>query len=98
MQERDRHRPGNVEDTPLGRVGDRELRGVVERREIRLGPVVFGRVRPRAVDVYEPGLGRRTVQVDAPVDPYLRALRWVLVMVVLAWVAGAVIGRTRTRK
>ncbi|MGE0135310.1 MAG: hypothetical protein AB7L91_04785 [Dehalococcoidia bacterium] len=82
------------EHVALGRIGEREFRGVVERRELRLGPLRVGRVRPQSVDVFQPGQGHRPVRIDAPSDPYLRALRWTLVMVVGA-VAVRVLARRR---
>ena len=96
-EEGTRWRTTEVEYAPLGRVGEREFHGVVERREFRLGPLTVGRIRPRAVEVYEPDLGRRSVHVEAPPDPYLRALRWTLLLLVGAWLAGRLARRRHTR-
>lgn len=96
-EERTRRITTEVEYAPLGRVGDRELRGVVERRELHLGPLTVGRTRPRALDVYEPGRGHRTVAIEVPPDPYLRALRWTLVLLAGAWLVGALARRRHTR-
>ncbi len=96
-EERARGLTTEIEYTPLGRVGERELRGVVERREFRLGPLTVGRVRPRVVDIYEPDLGQRSVHIDAPPDPYLRALRWTCLLLAGAWIAGRLARRRHTR-
>jgi len=86
-----------VEYTSLGRAGERELRGIVERRELRLGPLRVGRARVRAVDVYEPGLGHRSVAVPTPADPYVRVLRWTLILLATTWLAGALARRRHTQ-
>ncbi|MGE0228938.1 MAG: hypothetical protein AB7I38_09510 [Dehalococcoidia bacterium] len=78
---RSRRWTADVEYVALGTIGERELRGVVERRELRVGSLRIGRVRPRSVHVLGPSDGGRPVAVDPPPDPFLRALRWTLVVI-----------------
>ena len=88
----------HVEYTELGQVGERSLRGVVERRELHLGPFVIGRTRPRAVDVFEPGLGHRSIRIEAPPGPFLRAGLWVVMVAAGGWLVTMLAGRGHTRR